>query len=142
MSLGHADREVVEALPRVSLYLHLGLGQQLNVIRSVDLLRNGSDLVLDAEVEVVEELEVAGGVCCSLYSLGQLGRPTASQRPVTAKNSIECSRLLGQSPDQLQLLVSVGDEDVDGDHHGDSKHVDILNLLPEIAEARLDQRDV
>ena len=58
MSLGHADREVVEALPRVSLYLHLGLRQELNVVRSVDLLRNGSDLVLDAEVEVVEELEV------------------------------------------------------------------------------------
>ena len=56
--LGHADREVVEALLLVPLDLLLGLGEELHAARPVDLLGDRLDLGLNRGVEVVEELEV------------------------------------------------------------------------------------
>ena len=142
MSLGHTDRQRAEALPLVSLDLHLGLRQQLDIVSPVDLLSDRPDLVLDAHVELVEELEVAGGVGRPLGGLCQVPCPHPALGPVATENGVESSRLLRQSSDQLQLLLSVGHEDVDGHHDRDPEHVDILDLLPEIAESRLDERHV
>ena len=68
MSLGHTDREFGEALLRVSLNLLGSLGQELNVVSSVDFLRNSPNLLLDALVKVVEEPEVVGLGTHRVYS--------------------------------------------------------------------------
>ena len=57
--LGHADRQLVEAEPRVELDLGLGLGQVVHAVRAVDARRDGLDLLLDRPVERVEELELS-----------------------------------------------------------------------------------
>ena len=60
MSLGHTDRELGEALLRVSLNLLGSLGQELNVGSAIDLLCNSPDLLLDTLIQVVEEPKVVG----------------------------------------------------------------------------------
>lgn len=51
--LGHADRESSEALAGVARDLGLGLLRVRDVLGAVELGRDGRDLVLDREVEVV-----------------------------------------------------------------------------------------
>lgn len=56
--LGHADREVVEAVGGVLADLLLGLGIEVDVRGAVDALGDRLDLVLDRLVVGVERLEL------------------------------------------------------------------------------------
>jgi hypothetical protein len=58
-------------------------------------------------------------------------------RPVPAQHRVEGSVELGQGPDQLQLLLGVGGEHVDGDHHGHAEDDRILDLLLQVGETFL-----
>ena len=91
MGLGHADRQVAEALPLVPLDLGHCLRQQFDVSRSVNLLRDCPDFVLDGQVKVVEEAEVARRLSCSLDSLGKVDSTSATLGPVAAENCIKGS---------------------------------------------------
>jgi len=58
-------------------------------------------------------------------------------RPVSAQDRVEGSVELGQGPDQLQLLIGVGGEHVDGDHHRHAEDDRVLDLFLQIGETFL-----
>ena len=111
------------------------LWQEFNVRRPVDLLRDRPDLVLDGEVQVVEELEVARGLGRPLHGLGQVDGTSASLGPVPAEDRVEGAGLLGQTNHLVKFLLSVSDKDVDGNNHRDPEGVGVLNLFSQVAEA-------
>ncbi len=58
-------------------------------------------------------------------------------RPVPAQDRVEGSVELGQGLDQLQLLLGVGGEHVDGDHHGHAEDDRVLDLFLKVSKAFL-----
>ncbi len=58
-------------------------------------------------------------------------------RPVSAQNRVEGSVELGQGPDQLQLLLGIGGEHVDSNHHRNAEDNRVLDLLLQVGETFL-----
>ena len=58
-------------------------------------------------------------------------------RPVPTQDRVEGSVELGQGPDQLQLLLGVGGEHVDGNHHRNAEDDCVLDLFLQVGETFL-----
>lgn len=100
--------QVPVPLTGVSIDLLLGEFAELDPISTVDLLHDGSDLVLDGDIEIVEELEVGLALACGNESFGELdGSGTTLSPVVTDHGGIGTSR---QSflTDELELGRGVG----------------------------------
>ena len=77
LRLGHADRELGEALARVQRHLLHGSRQKLNVRGTINVLRNLADLVLDRQVQVVQEREMRWLVARRDDGVGEIDRAEA-----------------------------------------------------------------
>src|SRR5450756_1507872 len=130
--LGHAQRQLVQALLRELLDLGLGLGQVVHAVGAVDLGGDGLDLLLDGGLERIEELEVAALVSGRLDDLGRLLATVAAQRVDVDRHGVLGAGRDGVLAHDLDLAFAVEGEAVDRDHHGDAEELHVLDLLGEV----------
>lgn len=93
--LGHADREVGEALASVSLDLGASLIGDVDTVGAVHPLSNGLNLVLDRGVDIVEVLEVVVLLASLDDGIGEVDGALTTLSPVVRGDGLVGS--VGQS---------------------------------------------
>src|SRR5919112_4695093 len=129
--LGHADRQLAEALLLEGLQLAVRGQVVLHTTRPVDLRGYGLDLLLERRLFGVEKSErgrLFGGFS---DRLGQFHRPRPPLREVLAHRN-PGAHPLGDLPYGLVLRVMVSGEGVDRHHRRDAVKTDVLYLFPEV----------
>src|SRR5665213_1696864 len=89
MSLGHADREVAQTFARELADLGFGLGVEVDVAGTVDVLGDRLDLVLNRLAVLIEMMEGVGLFAGLYHSLGEVGGRWRS-RPRSHSGSPSC----------------------------------------------------
>ena len=142
MRLRHADREVSEAEPLVGRDLRARLVGVVDAVGAVHALSDRLDLLLDRGLERIEEAEGPSLVAGAADGGGQRAAPLPAFREDLAHLRREGARGEGALYDQRVLAVGVGREAVDRDDRWDAVGRDVLELLLEVADARLDRAEV
>lgn len=140
--LGHADREVSEALLLEAGNLLAREVRVVDAIGAVELLGDRFDLLLDGEVDVVEELERVRLLASCDDGLSELDRSGSALRPVVARDGSVSSggeSLLG---DEGDFGVGVGGEAVDGDDDLDTDLLGVLDVTLEVGATLLKELEV
>ena len=137
LGLGHADQQVILAQLVDELEVLLGLRRKVHAVGAVDLLGNGRHLLLGAHLGLVDELEVGGFLARLDDLLRQLDSALAALAPDLGKR--EGSAHLGALLlHQCQLGLRVQREAVDGDDDGKPELLDVLDVLLEVGDTRLE----
>src|SRR3954452_11181325 len=138
--LRHADGEVAEAVAHVLADLLLGLGIEVHVPRTVDLLADGLDLVLDRPVVLVERVERVRLLARVDDRRGEVGRADAALGEALVGLGAERAGLEREPLDELDLLVRVARPAVDGHDRGEAELLDDLQVAADVRHAGLDRR--
>jgi hypothetical protein len=141
-SLGHADRKGRVALAGVGCDLSLGVLAELDAVGTVHLLGDDVHLLLEAKVDIVQEVEL-GVILASLNDgVGKLNSSLTTTSPVVGGNSSIGSNLEGIVLDELELSRGVVRELVDSDDDLDAEFLGVLNVLAKVSAALLEEFEV
>ena len=101
----------------------------------IDLGSDGVELVLNAVVDVVDELEVVGLVAQAHDFLSQRKTAFAALGPHFAQADVD-AQLAALALDEVELGLGVGRERVDGDDAGETVDVlHVVDVLEEVGQA-------
>ena len=131
LGLGHADGQVIKAEVGELLELLLRGGGDDDAVSVIDLGSDGVELVLNAVVDVVDELEVVGLVAQAHDFLSQRKTAFAALGPHFAQADVD-AQLAALALDEVELGLGVGRERVDGDDAGET--VDVLHVVDVLEE--------
>mmetsp|Transcript_165 Transcript_165/g.341 ORF Transcript_165/g.341 Transcript_165/m.341 type:complete len:221 (+) Transcript_165:263-925(+) len=143
MRLGDAHGKICEPLARVSRHLLFRLLAPFDAIRPVNLTGHSLDLLLDACLQRVQELEFGFWLCARLRDrLCELRSACAAKRPVVGHARSISTRGETVLLQLSQLLLRVCGKLVDGHHDMHAKLFEVLDVVPKVGAPRVQEVEV
>ena len=145
LRLGHANRQIAEALLGEELDLFFGSFRELNTVSLVDVLRHGFNLTLDVERRFVSKLEVLAvfvRLARRLDGVGERDGALAPVRVMGAENGVFRARGERDFTNHRVFRFGVGRERVDGDDDRDTERLGVFDVADQVAHALAHHVDV
>eukprot|EP00038_Savillea_parva_P030633 m.79154 g.79154 ORF g.79154 m.79154 type:complete len:491 (+) comp9269_c0_seq1:32-1504(+) len=140
--LGHANGQVIKPLCLVARNVRRRLLRNVNTIPAVNVLDNFFNLLLNAQLDIVQEFEIRRLLCGFKHRLREVLGTRTAIRPMGRHHCIVRAGSQGGLTNRFHFGVCISVESVDGHHHGHAKLDGVLNVAHKIRAPGFEEFDI